>query len=282
MHDIIYSDKSKCDSIIKKIVWKSEWIHILADFDRTLTKSFSKNWDKRPSLISVLRKEWYLSEEYSKKAYELFDKYYPIEKDPNINIDEKKKQMQMWWEEHLKLLIESKLNLEDIKKVSNSWIIELRDWCKEMLINLNEKNIPLIIISANWLWKDSIRLYLENNDLYFPNIKIISNSFNYDSEWYVVDYNKPIIHTFNKDETVLKNMPEVYNNIEKRKNVILLWDSLWDHHMIDWFEYENLLKIWFLNEDINENLDEYKKRYDVIITNDWNLEILNNILEKII
>jgi hypothetical protein len=41
--------------------------------------------------------------------------------------------------------------------------------------------------------------------------------------------------------------------------------------MIEWFEYENLLKIWFLNEKEEEHLDEYKKAYDVILTwdNDW-------------
>ena len=42
-------------------------IHILSDFDRTLTKAFV-NGEKTPSLISELRRRNYISEEYSKNA----------------------------------------------------------------------------------------------------------------------------------------------------------------------------------------------------------------------
>ena len=147
---------------------------------------------------------------------------------------------------------------------------------------LNSKNIPIVIISANWLGTDSIKLYLQKNDLDYPNIHIISNSFNYDSNWYVTSYNYPVIHTFNKDETVLSELPEIYDIVKNRKDVILLWDSLWDHHMIDGFDYDNLLKIGFLNENIQDNLEEYQKRYDVLITNDWDINFVNNLLKKIL
>jgi hypothetical protein len=61
--------------------------------------------------------------------------------------------------------------------------------------------------------------------------------------------------------------------------VILLGDSLWDVGMIEWFDYNNLIKIWFLNEwphpngEGNKTLEEYKKNYDLVLTgdNDWNL-----------
>ncbi len=282
--EIIYSNKANfektLDNLIKRL--SSSSLHFLADFDRTLTKSFSSDWEKRPSLISVLRKEWYLSEEYSKQAYALFDKYHPIEADPQIDLEEKKKQMSIWWESHLDLLVKSWLNLSDISKVVDSWIIQLRDGCEEMFEMLNSKNIPIVIISANWLGTDSIKLYLQKNDLDYPNIHIISNSFNYDSNWYVTSYNYPVIHTFNKDETVLSELPEIYDIVKNRKDVILLWDSLWDHHMIDGFDYDNLLKIGFLNENIQDNLEEYQKRYDVLITNDWDINFVNNLLKKIL
>ena len=110
MQGKIITNKKNFEEKIYKI--KSDWIwklHILADFDNTLTKAFS-SWKLRPSLISILRSEWYLWEEYSKKSYELFEYYYKIELNPKIWLEEKKIQMTNWWNKSLNLLIESKLN----------------------------------------------------------------------------------------------------------------------------------------------------------------------------
>jgi 5'-nucleotidase len=271
MQNTIFSNEKYTKNIIEKI--KADWVnklHILADFDRTMTKAFSW-WKLRSSLISVLRSEWYLSEEYSRKAYELFDYYNPIEINPAIPLEEKKEQMTIWWNKHLSLLVDSGIHKRDIENVISSWVIDLRPWIRDFLWVLKEHNIPIIIISANWLWTDSIKMYLEKEWVMSDNIKIISNEFYWDENWNAVWYDERVIHVFNKDETVLKEFPDIYNKIKDRKNVILLWDSLWDPGMIEWFEYENLLKIWFLNEKEEEHLDEYKKAYDVILTwdNDW-------------
>lgn len=279
MKKIIYTDKHSFDKTLDKI--KKEWnekIHILADFDKTLTKAFS-NGKKRSSLISVLRDEWYLSEEYRKKAQKLFDYYNPIEIDPNINIEEKSKQMTIWWRKHLKLLIESWLSKSDIENIIKSKLIELRPWVINFLKEITEKQIELLIISANWLWTDSIKMFFEKEDLLSKNINIISNSFKWSEKWEAIWYNKRVIHTFNKWETVLKDFPEIHKKIKNRKNVILLWDSLWDPHMIDGFGYDNLIKIWFLNDKEELLLEEYQKRYDLVLTWDHDAEILNDLLK---
>lgn len=279
MQKILIWDKNYFDNILSKI--RLDWLdklHILADFDRTLTKAFS-NWQIRPSLISVLRSEWYLWEEYSKEAYKLFNYYNPIEINPSISIEEKKKEMMNWRNKHRELLIKSKLNKKDIEKVISSWIIEFRDWIIEFLKFLENKNIPIVIISANWLWTDSIKLFFEKKWVLTKNVNIISNSFVWDQNWFAIWYDKNIIHVFNKDETVLEKFPEIHNSIKNRTNVILLWDSLWDVLMIEWFQYENLLKIWFLNEKVEELLEEYRKNYDVVLTWDSDALFLNNLLK---
>ena len=161
MQNLIYQDITKFEEVINNI--KEDWfekLHILADFDRTLTKAFSA-WKKRPSLISVLRSEWYLSEEYSKEANRLYDFYSKFEVDNNISLDEKKSQMKMWRTKHFDLLVRSGLHKRDIQRVIDSKLIELREWVKEFLKFLSNNNIPLIIISANGLWTDSIKIYLE-------------------------------------------------------------------------------------------------------------------------
>lgn len=280
MEKIIYSNEKKFWEKIENI--KKNWLeslHVLADFDRTLTKAFY-DWKMRPSLISVLRDEWYLTEEYRKKAYALKDKYYPMEIDPNLSLEEKNTAMTEWWNEHLELLVESWLSKNDIDKIISSWFIKLRKWVEIFLKFLSENNIPLLIISANWLWTDSIKLYLENEWFLTKNVHIISNSFEWWEDWKAIWYDKRVIHTFNKWETVLEEFPEIFKEIKDRKNWILLWDSLWDPNMSDWFDFENLVKIWFLNDKEDELIWEYEKRYDLVLTWDSEWEVLDEVLKN--
>lgn len=279
MQQKIIPNETYFKDLVSKIkAWGYEKLHVLADFDRTLTKCFTA-WVKRWTLISVLRSEWYLSEEYTKKAYELFDYYNPIEINPNIPLEEKKKEMTIWWNKHLDLLVHSSLHKSHIDRVINSWIIEFRDGAVEFLNFLSENNIPLVIISANGLWTDSIKLFFEKNNVLTSNVYIISNSFVWWTDDIAVWYDKRVVHVFNKDETILSDFPEIHEKIENRKNVILLWDSLWDPLMIEWFEYDNLLKIWFLNEKEEELEESYRKSYDLILTWDSDFSVWEKVLK---
>ena len=58
-------------------------LHIIADFDNTLSKAYV-NGKKMESMIAQIRRLGYLGEEYTKLAYDLYNKYHPIEIDPNI------------------------------------------------------------------------------------------------------------------------------------------------------------------------------------------------------
>jgi 5'-nucleotidase len=280
MKQVIISNNDTFNNIIDNI--KFDWydnLHILADFDGTLTKANSA-WKKRPSIISVLRSEWYLWEEYSKKAHELFDYYHAIEIDPNISIEKKKEEMENWRTKHIKLLIESNLNKTDIEKVVESWSIQFRDWVLDMFDFLKKNNIPLIIMSASWLWTDSIRMYFEKQNVLTDNVHIISNEFIWNQNWKAVWHVDKIIHSFNKWETVLEDFPEIYDKIKDRKNVVLLWDSLWDPSMVEWFDFKNLLKVWFLNEKLDELLDTYKQNYDLVLSWDSDIHYLNDLIFK--
>ncbi|MDD3646345.1 MAG: hypothetical protein PHH06_02960 [Candidatus Gracilibacteria bacterium] len=281
MSSIFYSNKTDFEKIIQNIKENgAEKLHFLADFDRTLTKSFIDG-EARPSLIGAMRQGGYLGEEYTKEAYRLFDEYHPIEVNPIIPLEEKKVKMSQWWNKHLELLINSKLNKKHIDEVINSGILELREGVGEFIVFLEQKDVPLVIISANGLGGDSIKLYLEAKNFMRKNIFIVSNEFIWDSNGYATGYKKPVIHVFSKDETVLKDFPEINSKVERRKNVILLGDSLGDHHMVEGFEYDNLLKIGFLNENEEELLEEYKKRYDVVLTGDPDFSFVNNLIKEI-
>ena len=282
MNNFVYTDKQEFSKKLENMKKEGlENLHFLADFDNTLTKAFV-NWKKIPSLNAILREtKWYFLDEINKKDIELFEKYHPKEIDPNLNIKEKIKYMEIWWKESFRNSIKWWITKKILKEIWKNEKIQLREWVKEFLEFLNKNNIPLIIISASWVGKLSIKYFLEEHNLLFPNIEIISNDFVWDKNWKAIDYKRPIIHSFNKSETLISNFPEIYSKIKNRKNVILLWDSLGDHHMVDGFEYKNLINIWFLNTKVEELLEEYKKRYDILVLNDGDFGVVNEILEEI-
>jgi 5'-nucleotidase len=254
-------------------------LHIISDFDRTLTK-YKVNSKKALSLIAILREENLINKNYSLEAKRLFEKYHPIEINPNLSLEEKSKFMEKWWTESTNLLIKYKLKKDDLIKIAKSNRIEFRKYLKESLEILNENNVPFIILSASSIGVDSITITLKYHKFLFPNIKIISNKLIWNENNILINYEKPLIHTFNKNEKTIKNS-EIYNKIKNRKNVILIGDSLGDVRMIEGFEYENLLKIGFLNYKQKELIKEYKKYYDLIIINDGNFKILFEILKQI-
>ena len=92
---------------------------------------------------------------------------------------------------------------------------------------------------------------------------------------------EPIIHSFNKNETVVHELP-IYEDIKERKNVLLLGDTLGDVHMADGFAYEHIIKVWFLNHETPELKEAYSKIYDVVIMGDGNMKWVNELIQKII
>jgi len=280
MKNIIISDFEKFSQVKKQFLKKGfDNLHIISDFDRTLTHAFINGGDHVPSLISVLRDEDYLVSGYSDKAKALFKYYHAIEVDSSISLDERKKAMEEWWIKHSDLLIESGLNKKDLAKVAKSERIKFREGTLESIVLLNENNVPFIVLSASGLGDDSVIETLRNHGLYLPNVSVISNKYIWDENGNAIDSVKPHIHTFNKNKTSVKDSP-VYSQIENRVNVILLGDSLGDVGMVEGFNYQNLLKIGFLNSDVEKNLEEYKRNYDVVITNDSSMQFVYNLLKE--
>lgn len=280
-NDIIISAPEKLAKIKEEIKKDgAARLHCLADFDRTLTTAFVKG-KKISSLIAVLREKNYLTPDYSVKAERLCDKYYPLEMNPKISPTKKKKAMYEWWTRHFHLLVESGLTKKILKKAVLSAKTKFRPGAKKFFHFLQTHNIPLVIFSSAGLGTESIKIYFKSQGVALKNIFIISNAFTWDKKGKAVASKKPIIHAFNKDETVVHDFP-FFKLIKKRKNVILLGDSLGDIGMITGFNYDNLLKIGFLNEDTEKNLEFYKKAYDVTILNDGPLDYVNNLLKEVI
>jgi len=280
MENVVITNPEELDRIKKTISQAgAEKLHVLADFDRTLTKAFVDG-ESVPSMLSILRDENFLTPDYPQKAKDLFAKYHSVEIDPTVSLEDKKKSMREWWLTHFKLLIDSGLSKKDLKEAINSSKIKFREGFSDLIDFLKEKNIPLVIMSSSGLGEEAILMVLEKEGKLYHNIEVISNSFEWDHSGRAIAVKEPIIHAMNKDETAIQGFP-AFEKIKDRKNVLLLGDSLGDVGMVSGFEYENLIKVGFLNEEVDESLEEYQKNYDVIILNDSSLDFVNELLRGI-
>lgn len=261
-------------------------VHVLTDFDRTLTKALSNN-KKTPSIISILRNpdKDYLSKEYVEKAHELYNKYHPIEISTKISMGEKKAKMLEWWKSHYKLLVECGLDEttinQSIENIKKEGILKLREGSTEFFNLLNKNNIPLIIMSSSGIGNMVIK-FLKGEKVMHNNIHFIGNTLEFDKGGKFIGIkDNEIIHSFNKNEIELKNLP-IYKEIINRKNIILIGDSLGDLGMIEGSEYKTLIKIAFFNYPDEENLEDFKKNFDIIILNDGGFEPINQLMKEIL
>lgn len=280
MNNIFFIDKEELEQKIQKIKQEGrDNLHIVSDFDNTLSKAYV-NGEKVQSMIGQVRKLGYLGKDYDTKYDELFNTYHPIEIDPYKSFEEKSKAMEKWWSSHIKVLSGfglSKKILDDTIKESKHFV--LRDKISE-LFDLLEKNIvPILIFSAGS--KDFINGYLKKDNIDAKNISIIANEYDFDSEGKVKGYKNKIIHSFNKGEVAIKNDSH-YKNILNRKNVILLGDSLGDLEMSKGIEHSTIITIGFYNSPQKEHLQEYLKVFDVVITEDASLEYVVELLKKVL
>lgn len=258
--------------------WKN--LQVVTDFDRTLTKAIVAG--KVASLMSTMIRENIFDADYVAKAKNSYAYYRPIEIDETLPFDYRCQKMQEWWELAFKVLIEKKLSKAKINLAFKKSHLLLRNGVREFLITLAEKKVPVIILSANGLGDESIRQFLEVNQLNFSNIQIFSNQYVWDESGVAVDYKKPLIHVLNKDYQIVKDSP-VYEKLDlaSRQNVIAIGDGISDLKMIDHCDYKNLLKIGFLNEEIATLRPAFKKAFDEVIENDGNFDYLNQLLNQI-
>lgn len=272
--NIIIPNQKKFDEIILNLKkWWLENLVVFTDFDRTLTDGNSEG------VNSIIRKENMLWEEFNKKNLALYEHYRPIEIDTNISLDDKKKYMVEWWSKVFDLFISYELHKNHILKAAKSPLINLRNWVKELFKFLIKNGVPVVVVTAAGIWKDTLDIFFKEEWLAYKKLFIEWNDVTWWEDGKMIEYKKPIIHTFNKNEKVFEK--ETLEAIERKKNVILLWDSVWDIWMIGNFKYENLLKIGFLNHFSEEHLKEFSENFDMIIINNWDFEAVNSILEKL-
>ncbi|MEI7718722.1 MAG: haloacid dehalogenase-like hydrolase [archaeon] len=278
-------NQEKVDKAKSKILKDgAKKLHILADFDRTITKTFVNGKEVRSLMEFFRSNEKYISKDYAEKSTALANFYRLIEQDPVIPLEEKKVKMEEWWTKHFDPLIESGLNKKHLKTMienaEKEGFLEFREGFLELLDMLKEKDIPLVIISSSGLGV-TIEMFLEKYKKMYKNVHVITNEYIWDEKGNAIGVKKPIIHVFNKDESSINKFPKLHEELKERKNVILLGDSLGDLGMISGFDYDTLLSFGFLEDNVEKNMPLYEQKYSIILTENPSFSEINKLVKKV-
>uniref|UniRef100_A0A5K4EJM6 5'-nucleotidase n=1 Tax=Schistosoma mansoni TaxID=6183 RepID=A0A5K4EJM6_SCHMA len=256
-------------------------LEIITDFDRTLSK-YCQDGELVPTSYGIFESDPELTETAKSTLINLRNKYYPIELDNNLTENEKTPYMLEWWELAHEVIIECGIQKHTLEKTVKESHLVLRDKVSEFFQLLSDYHIPVLVFSAGL--GDVIDLSLHHANVYHDNMRVVSNFMQFNDNGKLIGFSSPIIHVFNKTAGSIIN-----NSIPKRPNVLLLGDSPGDVHMADGATIDDptgqlgtVLRIGFLNESVQENLEKYQSLYDIVLVNDSTFEIPYKIIQSIL
>ncbi|CAG8475580.1 610_t:CDS:2 [Diversispora eburnea] len=174
-------------------------LHIICDFDCTMTRYFRSNGERNPGSHNILSSSSRLTPEEEKAPY-----------------------MIEWWNKAHELLIGQNINKNVVKDMVAETEVAMRPGLDELIEKCKNQNVPFLVFSAG------LGVLAAKNLFHPNNMHIVSNQMGFNEETGICDHFKePLIHVFNKSEVMIKNSP-YHEIIENRSNVILMGDSIGD------------------------------------------------------
>ncbi|KAF6301945.1 5'-nucleotidase, cytosolic IIIA [Rhinolophus ferrumequinum] len=254
-------------------------LQIITDFDMTLSR-FSYKGKRCPTCHNVIDNCKLVSDECRRKLLQLKEKYYAIEVDPTLTIEEKNPYMVEWYTKSHGLLVEQALQKAKLREIVAESDVMLKEGYENFFDKLQQHSIPVFIFSAGI--GDVLEEIIRQAGVYYPNVKVVSNFMDFDDNGVLKGFKGELIHVFNKHNGALKNT-EYFNQLKDNSNIILLGDSQGDLRMADGVaNVEHILKIGYLNDRVDELLEKYMDCYDIVLVKDESLDVANSILQKIL
>lgn len=239
---------------------------VITDFDRTLTTAESE-----PTMGIIPQ---YLGGECLEKRTKIYEQYRPLELDYTIEQKEKQKIMKEWAKESFTLLSKY-ITKEGIEKSLVNAELYLRDGAKEFLKEMNNKNIPLIIMSSGI--GNIVKAFLEKEKCMFNNIEIVSNFFEFKDGKTSIDINN-IMATSNKEYCRIPI--NIRNKLEEKEKALIFGDLIEDIKMINKEKIPSTLTFGFLDDNVEQNLERYKENFDIVLTENDDFNTVREILNR--
>ncbi|KAJ9452432.1 putative cytosolic 5prime-nucleotidase 3 [Diplonema papillatum] len=254
-------------------------LKVISDFDFTLSRFWFAEGERACSCYKAIEDCGLLSADYHDRAKALQQKYYPIEVDPRVPWEEKLSAMYDWVCAANRLLEESGLHQDMIRPLVADAKLHLRGKAVDCIEALQKQRVPLLVFSggiANILEEVLVREGVELT----ADTHVVSNKMVFDGKGHIASWTDPKFHAFNKKARTIAHERFVKDEM-RRKNVLLFGDSLGDVHMSDGLEIDTLLSVAFLNDKVEERLDEYMNAFDVVILGDGDMSFHFDLINAI-
>eukprot|EP00756_Hemistasia_phaeocysticola_P051888 Hpha_TRINITY_DN27061_c0_g1::TRINITY_DN27061_c0_g1_i1::g.33230::m.33230/K01081/E3.1.3.5; 5'-nucleotidase len=240
---------------------------IISDFDRTLTRCFLPSGGHSLSAYGVFENCATFSQHYQKRVGELKDKYYKIEIDPHLTVEEKLPHMHDWYKAaHDLLLDEEVLETSAAHAAEKCDSVALREGAAELLEKCQAKKIPVLVMSAGM---GNVIVELLRKLLPFKMCEstgVIANWLKFNEQGRLCGYSEPLLHMYNKS---LDNATdEVQEQIKACDCCLLLGDGIGDAEMGHGHDWDTVLRVGFLNEKVEERVEQYKAVFDAVLLGD--------------
>lgn len=292
---VVYQNRDDFENKVKRFrkIGRQN-VAFISDFDFTMSKFHVLGAQRGASCYKIMEDCNIINDDYQEQAQGLQRYYYPLEVDPDLDEVTRLHHMEDWVEKANALLVKYGLTKDIIRKAVKSAIdeqrFELRSNMLEFFKLLKEHDIPLLIFSAGIsdILLEVLRNYLPLDEYYNTHVHVISNNciFNEQSPYTLQTFTKPVIHVFNKRaSTFLHSSPFFVDpKIASRRHIILLGDSKGDVDMTEGLDLprEQIIRIGFLNDRVEERLSLYQSIFDIVILGDPGFEIPCKIIEELL
>ncbi|GMS87915.1 hypothetical protein PENTCL1PPCAC_10090, partial [Pristionchus entomophagus] len=251
---------------------------IISDFDHTLSRSHDDEGKRCPVTHEVFGHPERLPE-LSKKFAQFEQKYGHFEH--HTEGQERMEAMEAWWMESNEAIVERGFDRSELAELVAATNIQLRNGAEELLLQLNQREMPILIFSAGI--GDVISIFLDQFLGGIPrNTHIVSNRMAYDEQDRICGFSDPLIHCFNKSGAMIEQSSPILPLLAARPNVLLLGDALGDARMVEGLskEEEGTLRVGFLNKK-PDMLSHFTSAFDIVIVDDQTMEIPVEIVKML-
>lgn len=272
-------DPMRVERIINEFICGgSERMQFVSDFDFTITKQRTDDNVAVLSSFGIFNACKSLPPYFKTESDKLFHKYRPIEIDPHMAIEEKVQYMIEWWTKSAELASGFPFDQSEIDDTASKFKSALRDRTHELFGALLRLQIPVLVFSAGL--GNSVVSVLQQANIMHPNVKVVSNFLQY-RDGLLDGFQQPMIHTFNKNETVLDGS-EYYELVHTRDHIIVMGDSLGDADMANGVPASShILKIGFLFDHVEANMQKYMDTFDIVLVDDQTMDVPRALLALI-
>lgn len=265
-----------------------EKVFLVLDFDRTVTRCFLEDGSKSLDCHDILASIPKITRDCRQKMEDMMEKYYPIEIHPTMTREEKVPYIAEWYSMVNALLAAQNITRDDVSAaVAGCKRFCLRSGVQEVFGIANRRRIPIVILSAGLgnvieevilqkIWTPQGK---KGDD--WPNVRVLSNTLQWDENGNHTGFSEPLIHMYNKS---LQDAPgDLRKLIEGRHVGILCGDAVNDVHMAQGHETSELLKVGFLNEKAEQRLPNYigPGGYDRVVLYDGTYEPVLEVLRRL-